>query len=62
MDFGGVFGILVLLADIFAIIKVVQSRASDGKKVIWVAVIILLPLLGLIIWFFAGPGDKKLRL
>jgi hypothetical protein len=62
MEINGIFGLLVLIADIFAIIKVVQARVSDGQKILWVVIIILLPLLGLIIWYFAGPGDKKLRL
>jgi hypothetical protein len=62
MQINGIFGLLVLIADVFAIIKVVKSHVSDGQKILWVVIIILLPLLGLIIWYFAGPGDKKLKL
>jgi hypothetical protein len=50
-----IIGLLILIADIWAIIKVVQSRASVGAKVLWVLLILILPILGLIIWYFAGP-------
>lgn len=62
MEFGGLFGVLLLLADIFAIIKVFQSTAGDGEKILWTLLIALLPLIGLIIWYLAGPGEKRLRL
>lgn len=53
-----IIGLLVLIADIFGIIKTVQSKASTGAKVLWVLLIIILPLLGIILWFFLGPGRK----
>ena len=50
-----IFGVLILFADIYAILKIAQSGASDGRKVLWIGVVILLPLLGLLIWYLAGP-------
>ena len=47
--------LLILIADIWAIINVVQSSATTGMKVLWTLLILFLPLIGLIIWFFAGP-------
>lgn len=58
IEVGGFFGFILLVLDIWAIISVIQSRASTGAKVIWVVLILLLPLLGLIIWFFAGPKGR----
>jgi hypothetical protein len=55
---GGLFGLLVLIADIWAIISTVQSSASTGSKVLWVILILLLPVLGLILWFFVGPRGR----
>ncbi|MCZ4280342.1 PLDc N-terminal domain-containing protein [Kiloniella laminariae] len=55
IETGGVFGLLVLIADIWAIVKIFQSTASTGVKVLWIALVLLLPLLGLIIWYFMGP-------
>lgn len=51
----GIFGLLILVADIWAIINIVGSTASTGSKVLWTVLVLLLPLLGLVIWFFAGP-------
>ncbi|MEA3193812.1 MAG: hypothetical protein QOD26_2145 [Betaproteobacteria bacterium] len=61
MDFGygGIFGLLVLAGDIWAIINIFQSSASNGKKLVWILVVLLLPLLGLILWFLLGPRDRK---
>lgn len=57
MDFqpGGIFGIILLVLDIWAIIKIAQSRAEPLWKAIWIVIVIALPFLGLIIWFFFGP-------
>jgi hypothetical protein len=55
IEVGGLFGLLILVADIWAIVKTVQSGASTGAKVFWIVLILILPLLGLIIWLFAGP-------
>ena len=53
----GLGGLLILIADVHAIIKTLGSRATTGQKVFWIILILLLPLLGVIIWFFAGPRD-----
>ena len=53
----GLGGLLILIADVYAIIKTLGSRATTGQKVFWIILILLLPLLGVIIWFFAGPRD-----
>ena len=52
----GIIGVLILIADIYAILQIVNSSASDGKKALWIAIVLVLPVLGLIIWFLAGPG------
>lgn len=51
----GIFGLLVLIADIYAVIQVWSSSAGTGAKLLWTLLIVLLPLVGFIIWFFAGP-------
>jgi hypothetical protein len=51
-------GLLVLIADIWAIVQVFQSRESTGTKVLWTVLIVVLPVLGLIIWYFAGPRGE----
>ncbi len=61
MNFGynGLWGLLILAGDIWAIINISQSGASNGKKVLWILLVLLLPLLGLILWFFIGPKSGK---
>lgn len=55
IEVGGIFGLLLLIADIWAIVRIVQSGASTGKKVLWIVLILVLPLLGLILWWLMGP-------
>jgi len=59
IGYNGLWGLLVLAGDIWAIINISQSGATNGKKVVWILVVLLLPLLGLIIWFLAGPRGGK---
>ena len=51
----GLLGLLILIADIYAIYQVLTSGASAAAKIIWTLVILLLPVLGLIAWLVAGP-------
>ena len=55
VEVGGILGLLLLVAIIWAIVKTLQSGASTGAKVVWIVVLLVFPLLGLIVWFFAGP-------
>ena len=60
MDMGySLFGILVLIGDIWALINILQSSAANDKKILWVIVVVLLPLIGLILWFFLGPKGGR---
>ena len=60
MNFGysGVLGVLILIGDIWALINILQSSAANSKKLLWVVVVVLLPLVGLILWYFMGPRDR----
>jgi hypothetical protein len=55
----GIFGLLILALDIWAIIKIVQSRSDMGVKIAWIVVILLLPLLGLVTWYLFGRSPEK---
>jgi len=59
IEVGGLLGLLILIADIWAIVNIFQSRASTGSKVLWTVLVLVLPVLGLIIWFFAGPRTGR---
>jgi hypothetical protein len=51
-------GIIILVADIWAIVNIINSNEKGSTKLIWTLVILLLPLIGLLIWFFAGPKSQ----
>lgn len=55
MQYRGIVGVLILIADIYAILQIAESSASTGKKAIWIALVVLLPIAGLIIWYLLGP-------
>jgi len=57
--YNGILGLLILIGDVWAIINILQSSASNQKKLVWTVIVVLLPLLGLILWFFLGPRDRK---
>lgn len=61
MHFGyhSLWGLLILAGDIWAIINIFQSPVSNEKKFIWIVAVVLLPLLGLILWYFLGPRGGK---
>lgn len=52
-------GIIILIADIYAIIKIAQSSATPLAKALWIVGVLIFPIVGLIVWFFAGPGGRK---
>lgn len=52
---GGLLGLLILIADIWAIVQVVKSGADVAIKVVWILVIVVLPVLGLLTWLLFGP-------
>ena len=58
MGFSGIGGLVILILDIYAIVMILQSSAKGAQKLIWFLIVFLLPLIGLIIWYFAGPGKK----
>lgn len=53
------FGIILLALDIWAIINIVGSGASTMGKVLWVLGVLIFPVVGFIVWFFAGPKSAR---
>ncbi len=54
----GLFSVLILIAQIWAAVNVLQSEASTGAKVGWIALVLLVPVVGFVIWLFAGPRSR----
>lgn len=53
-----ILGILVLIADVWAILSIAQSSAPPVHKVLWIVLVLLLPVVGLIIWYLLGPRGR----
>ena len=55
MPYNGILGLLILIGDVWAIISIFQSGASNEKKALWIVLVVVLPVVGLILWYFLGP-------
>lgn len=53
------FGALILILDIVAIVSVLRSPASVVSKLLWVLIILILPILGMILYFLLGPKPHE---
>lgn len=58
----GILAVVVLVLDVLAIVQVWRTRIEPGRKIIWSMVIVLLPVVGLVMWFVASGSRAKARL
>lgn len=49
-----IIGIIVLVLDIIAILDLLKSSVTTGKKVLWILLIVLLPIIGLVLYYLVG--------
>ena len=49
-DYGGIVGLIILALDIWAIITIVQGGGPTERKILWIVLILVLPVVGLILW------------
>lgn len=54
----GVIGLIILILDIFAIISILGSGAPIGNKALWIILILVLPIIGLVLWWAFGRKAK----
>ncbi len=59
VGFNGLWGLIVLIADVWAVINIAQSSASNEKKALWIVLVVVLPVVGFILWYFLGPRSGK---
>lgn len=55
VEFAGLGGLFVMALNIWALISIISSHTTTGSKVLWSLLVLILPILGFIIWLFAGP-------
>jgi hypothetical protein len=58
--FFSLISLVILVLDIIALVSLLQSGADTPNKILWALLIILLPVLGMILYFLMGPGRRKI--
>ena len=53
-------GLLIMVLDVIALVSLLKSGADTATKILWAVLIILLPVLGMILYFLMGPGRRKI--
>ncbi len=51
---GTLLGLVILILDIIAIVDCLKSDASTGKKLLRILLIVILPVVGMILYFLLG--------
>ena len=51
---GGLVGLLVLVLDVIALVDVVKSAIPTNQKALWVILILVLPVIGMVLYFLIG--------
>lgn len=50
-EYAGIVGLIILALDIWAIVTILNGGQEAMKKVLWIVLILILPVIGLILWF-----------
>lgn len=50
----GILGLLIFVLDIIAIVDVIKSSTDAEKKTLWILLILVLPVIGMILYFIMG--------
>ncbi len=53
----GIVGTLIFVLDVVAIISVLGSAMDVAAKLFWTLIILLLPVIGMILWFVIGRAN-----
>jgi hypothetical protein len=50
-------GLVIFILDIIAIVDVLKSSMDTGKKLLWILLILVLPVLGMVLYFLMGQRN-----
>ena len=50
-------GAVVLLLDAFAIVSVLLGSSGVMREILWIALILLLPIVGMVLYFLIGRNS-----
>ena len=57
----GIVGLLVLVLDIIAILNIMKSGLEPVMKLVWILIVLVLPLIGMILWFVIGAKKVSIK-
>lgn len=52
------FSLLILVVDVLVIFDIIKGNKDTEKKVLWVVVVVFLPVLGPLLYFFLGRDAR----
>lgn len=55
MGLSPLIGLIVFALDIWAIASIFNAKVETPEKALWIALVLFLPIIGFLIWYFAGP-------
>ena len=55
VQYSGLMGLIHLALVVWAAVSILGSGATTGTKVLWILLVLVFPVVGLVIWFLAGP-------
>ena len=47
-------GTVILLLDIFAVVSVLLGSSAVLRKLLWIAIVLVLPVVGMVLYFLIG--------
>jgi len=50
----GMLALIVLILDLIAIVDILKSSADTGNKLLWIILILVLPVIGMVLYFLIG--------
>ena len=50
----GLVALIVLILDIIALADILKSSADTASKILWIILILILPVIGMVLYFLIG--------
>ena len=50
----GIAGLIILILDVIAVLDCLKSSRDTVNKLLWILIILLLPLVGMLLYFLLG--------
>lgn len=58
LEYGSLLGLVILVFDFVALVDVIGSHSTTERKLLWSLAIVMLPILGMILYFTFGRHSR----